>query len=91
VRVIGCSVISFSQKNGAIIAPSYDASEMNGQTVTIDGDYVGKHLDVLVADEDLSRVFGRRLSSQALVRVIGCSVISFSQKNGAIIAPPHLL
>jgi ATP-dependent HslUV protease ATP-binding subunit HslU len=25
---------------------SYDASEMNGQTVTIDGDYVGKHLDV---------------------------------------------
>ena len=34
---------------------SYDASEMNGQTVTIDAEYVGKHLDVLVADEDLSR------------------------------------
>ena len=34
---------------------SYDASEMNGQTVTIDAEYVGKHLDVLVADVDLSR------------------------------------
>ena len=34
---------------------SYDASEMNGQTVTIDAEYVSKHLDVLVADEDLSR------------------------------------
>ncbi|SQC15847.1 ATP-dependent hsl protease ATP-binding subunit HslU [Klebsiella pneumoniae] len=29
------------------------ASEMNGQTVTIDAEYVSKHLDVLVADEDL--------------------------------------
>ncbi|MFX7593817.1 HslU--HslV peptidase ATPase subunit, partial [Acinetobacter baumannii] len=28
---------------------SYDASEMNGQTVTIDAEYVSKHLDVLVA------------------------------------------
>lgn len=36
---------------------SYDASEMNGQTVTIDAEYVGKHLDVLVADEDLSRFY----------------------------------
>ena len=34
---------------------SYDASEMNGQTVIIDAEYVSKHLDVLVADEDLSR------------------------------------
>ncbi|KAA8998593.1 HslU--HslV peptidase ATPase subunit [Affinibrenneria salicis] len=34
---------------------SYDASEMNGQTVTIDAEYVRSHLDELVADEDLSR------------------------------------
>ncbi|NUA44069.1 ATP-dependent protease ATPase subunit HslU [Dickeya solani] len=34
---------------------SYGASEMNGQTVTIDADYVRSHLDELVADEDLSR------------------------------------
>ncbi|MGM3175108.1 HslU--HslV peptidase ATPase subunit [Dickeya lacustris] len=34
---------------------SYGASEMNGQTVTIDADYVSRHLDELVADEDLSR------------------------------------
>ncbi|SLM65047.1 MULTISPECIES: HslU--HslV peptidase ATPase subunit [Dickeya] len=34
---------------------SYSASEMNGQTVTIDADYVSSHLDELVADEDLSR------------------------------------
>ncbi|KHS84896.1 ATP-dependent protease ATP-binding subunit HslU [Pectobacterium brasiliense] len=34
---------------------SYDASEMNGQSVTIDADYVRNHLDELVADEDLSR------------------------------------
>ncbi|RLM26671.1 HslU--HslV peptidase ATPase subunit [Brenneria alni] len=34
---------------------SYDASEMNGQNVTIDADYVRSHLDELVADEDLSR------------------------------------
>lgn len=34
---------------------SYDASDLNGQTITIDADYVGKHLDELVADEDLSR------------------------------------
>ncbi|WP_409159833.1 HslU--HslV peptidase ATPase subunit [Pectobacterium sp. B2J-2] len=34
---------------------SYDASEMNGQRVTIDADYVRNHLDELVADEDLSR------------------------------------
>ncbi|RRO01564.1 HslU--HslV peptidase ATPase subunit [Pectobacterium aquaticum] len=34
---------------------SYDASEMNGQNVTIDADYVRNHLDELVADEDLSR------------------------------------
>ncbi|MDF7679401.1 HslU--HslV peptidase ATPase subunit [Enterobacteriaceae bacterium ESL0689] len=34
---------------------SFDASEMNGQEIIIDADYVGNHLDVLVADEDLSR------------------------------------
>lgn len=34
---------------------SYDASDLNGSTVTIDADYVSKHLDALVADEDLSR------------------------------------
>lgn len=34
---------------------SYDASDLNGQSITIDADYVGKHLDELVADEDLSR------------------------------------
>ncbi|MBN3056553.1 HslU--HslV peptidase ATPase subunit [Pectobacterium brasiliense] len=34
---------------------SYDASEMNGQSVNIDADYVRNHLDELVADEDLSR------------------------------------
>ena len=34
---------------------SYDASDLNGQTITIDAEYVGKHLDELVADEDLSR------------------------------------
>jgi len=34
---------------------SYDASDLNGQSITIDADYVSKHLDELVADEDLSR------------------------------------
>ncbi len=34
---------------------SYDASELSGQTVTINAEYVSKHLDELVADEDLSR------------------------------------
>jgi len=34
---------------------SYDASEINGQSITIDADYVRNHLDELVADEDLSR------------------------------------
>lgn len=34
---------------------SYDASDMDGQTITIDAAYVSKHLDMLVADEDLSR------------------------------------
>ena len=34
---------------------SYDASDLNGQSITIDAEYVGKHLDALVADEDLSR------------------------------------
>ncbi|SPP31809.1 ATP-dependent protease ATPase subunit HslU [Arsenophonus endosymbiont of Aleurodicus floccissimus] len=34
---------------------SFDASELNGQDITIDVDYVAKHLDELVADEDLSR------------------------------------
>ncbi len=34
---------------------SYDASESNGVTISIDAEYVGNHLDALVADEDLSR------------------------------------
>ncbi|MBK4716415.1 MULTISPECIES: HslU--HslV peptidase ATPase subunit [Tenebrionibacter/Tenebrionicola group] len=34
---------------------SYDASELSGQTVTINAEYVSQHLDELVADEDLSR------------------------------------
>lgn len=34
---------------------SYNASEMNQQTISIDAQYVGEHLDKLVADEDLSR------------------------------------
>ena len=34
---------------------SYDASDLSGQNITIDADYVSKHLDALVADEDLSR------------------------------------
>lgn len=34
---------------------SYDASDLNGSTITIDADYVGSHLDALVADDDLSR------------------------------------
>ncbi|MEN3753158.1 HslU--HslV peptidase ATPase subunit [Mangrovibacter yixingensis] len=34
---------------------SFDASEIGGETITIDAAYVSKHLDELVADEDLSR------------------------------------
>ena len=34
---------------------SYDASDLNGQSITIDAEYVSKHLAALVADEDLSR------------------------------------
>jgi len=34
---------------------SYDASDLNGQSIIIDAEYVSKHLDELVADEDLSR------------------------------------
>lgn len=34
---------------------SYDASEMSGQSVTIDGDYVNNALSDIVEDEDLSR------------------------------------
>ncbi|MBT0721707.1 HslU--HslV peptidase ATPase subunit [Tatumella sp. TA1] len=34
---------------------SFEASDRTGETVTIDAEYVSKHLDVLVADEDLSR------------------------------------
>ncbi|MGP1954280.1 MAG: HslU--HslV peptidase ATPase subunit, partial [Arsenophonus sp. NC-QC1-MAG3] len=34
---------------------SFNASESNGQDIIIDADYVSKHLDELVADEDLSR------------------------------------
>lgn len=34
---------------------SFDASELNGKTITINADYVSSHLDKLVADEDLSK------------------------------------
>ncbi|KMT65057.1 HslU--HslV peptidase ATPase subunit [Catenovulum maritimum] len=34
---------------------SYDASEMSGQSITVDADYVSKFLNDLVEDEDLSR------------------------------------
>ncbi|HCR9690783.1 TPA: HslU--HslV peptidase ATPase subunit [Salmonella enterica subsp. enterica serovar Typhimurium] len=34
---------------------SYNASALHGQNITIDAEYVSKHLDALVADEDLSR------------------------------------
>ncbi|PKH09141.1 ATP-dependent protease ATPase subunit HslU [Moritella sp. Urea-trap-13] len=34
---------------------SFDASEKNGESLLVDGDYVGKYLDELVEDEDLSR------------------------------------
>lgn len=34
---------------------SFTASDQSGQSVIIDTDYVNKHLDTLVADEDLSR------------------------------------
>lgn len=34
---------------------SYDASEMDGQTLTVDPDYVDKYLKDLSADQDLSR------------------------------------
>ena len=34
---------------------SFDASEKNGEKLVVDGDYVGKYLNELVEDEDLSR------------------------------------
>ncbi|QJC30320.1 HslU--HslV peptidase ATPase subunit [Enterobacteriaceae endosymbiont of Neohaemonia nigricornis] len=34
---------------------SYNASEYNNKIITIDKNYVSKHLDTLVADEDISR------------------------------------
>ncbi|RKS87035.1 ATP-dependent HslUV protease ATP-binding subunit HslU [Orbus hercynius] len=34
---------------------SFDASDLGGNTITIDADYVSSHLDKLVADEDLSK------------------------------------
>ena len=34
---------------------SFNASEISGQTVVIDAEYVSSHLDKLVADEDLSK------------------------------------
>ncbi|MBC9131240.1 HslU--HslV peptidase ATPase subunit [Frischella sp. Ac48] len=34
---------------------SFDASELEGKTITIDANYVSEHLDKLVADEDLSK------------------------------------
>lgn len=42
---------------------SYDASDLSGQNITIDADYVSKHLDALVADEDLSRFIYNRVQS----------------------------
>lgn len=36
---------------------SYNASDLHGQNITIDAEYVSKHLDALVADEDLSRFY----------------------------------
>ncbi|AFP84985.1 HslU--HslV peptidase ATPase subunit [secondary endosymbiont of Ctenarytaina eucalypti] len=34
---------------------SYDASEWSGKAISIDAEYVRRHLDALVSDEDLSR------------------------------------
>lgn len=34
---------------------SYEASDLGGKSITIDAQYVGDHLDKLVADEDLSK------------------------------------
>ena len=34
---------------------SYDASELGGETIEINAEYVKQHLDELVTDEDLSR------------------------------------
>lgn len=34
---------------------SFEASDRSGETITIDGNYVSQHLDLLIADEDLSR------------------------------------
>ncbi|CAM3122206.1 ATP-dependent protease ATPase subunit HslU [Moritella viscosa] len=34
---------------------SFDASDKNGEKLVVDGDYVGKYLNELVEDEDLSR------------------------------------
>ncbi len=34
---------------------SFDASDLGGQTIVIDANYVSQHLDKLVADEDLSK------------------------------------
>ncbi|MXP67927.1 HslU--HslV peptidase ATPase subunit [Pantoea sp. Aalb] len=34
---------------------SYDASDRNGESIIIDSIYVGKHLDELISNEDLSR------------------------------------
>ncbi len=47
---------------------SYDASDLSGQNITIDADYVSKHLDALVADEDLSR-FIPELQGRLPIRV----------------------
>ena len=34
---------------------SFDASEKQGESLVIDAEYVNKHLELLVDDEDLSR------------------------------------
>ncbi|GAA5194635.1 HslU--HslV peptidase ATPase subunit [Ferrimonas gelatinilytica] len=34
---------------------SFDASDRSGQSISIDADYVNRHLDMLVEDEDLAR------------------------------------
>jgi len=41
--------------SGAFNGRFPDANDLSGQNITIDADYVSKHLDALVADEDLSR------------------------------------
>jgi ATP-dependent HslUV protease ATP-binding subunit HslU len=34
---------------------SYQASDLNGESIVVDAEYVNDHLEALVQDEDLSR------------------------------------